>query len=92
MISVRLYKNLDKHIEEIRNYVKNTYGEHYANGIQVTDLWEALESSDTTCRDTAIKYLARYGKKGGKNKKDLYKAIHYIMLLLEHDHGTKPQQ
>ena len=30
----------------------------------------------------AIKYLARYGKKNGKNRKDLLKAIHYIVLLM----------
>ena len=34
------------------------------------------------CQANAIKYLARYGKKAGKNRKDLLKAIHYIVLLM----------
>ena len=44
-------------------------------------MWNTLGSAGTTTRDTAIKYLMRYGKKGGYNKKDLFKAIHYIVLL-----------
>jgi hypothetical protein len=34
------------------------------------------------CQANAIKYLARYGKKGGKNRKDLLKALHYAILLM----------
>ena len=34
------------------------------------------------CQSNAIKYLARFGKKNGRNRKDLLKAIHYIVLLL----------
>ena len=34
------------------------------------------------CQANAIKYLCRYGKKNGKNRKDLLKAIHYIILLM----------
>ena len=34
------------------------------------------------CQANAIKYLCRYGKKAGKNRKDLLKAIHYIVLLM----------
>ena len=29
-----------------------------------------------------MKYLARYGKKDGKNRKDLLKAMHYIILMM----------
>ncbi len=35
-----------------------------------------------SCIDTTIKYLMRYGKKSGKNRKDLLKAAHYIVLAL----------
>ena len=31
----------------------------------------------------AIKYICRYGKKNGKNKMDLFKAIHYLVLLID---------
>jgi hypothetical protein len=77
--------NEDKMIQEISEYIKSTYGQHYvaeANGAQVIDIWEANGSLETTARDTAIKYLARFGKKNGKNRKDLLKAIHYIILMM----------
>jgi hypothetical protein len=72
-------------LQDALNHIIKTYGQHYANpekqGIQVFDLWDSLGNLDTTSRDTAIKYLARYGKKGGYNKIDLFKAIHYICML-----------
>ena len=33
------------------------------------------------CRSNAIKYLSRFGKKNGKSKQDILKAIHYCILL-----------
>ena len=74
----------DKALEVIAEYINGTYGQHYVgNGeIQTVDFWKSLGSLDTTARDTAIKYLARYGKKDGKNRKDLLKAIHYIILMM----------
>lgn len=80
-------------LQETLDYIISTYGQHYVNQndakrIQVFDFWESLGSLDTTARDTAIKYIARYGKKGGYNKKDLMKAIHYIVILA---HTTKEQ-
>lgn len=75
--------NEDKYLEDIQKYLAGTYGEHYvAKDIQVVDIWDSLDSLETTARDTAIKYLCRYGKKGGKNRKDLLKAIHYIVLMM----------
>jgi hypothetical protein len=75
--------NEDKYIADIQKYLDGTYSEHYvAKDIQVVDIWESLDSLETTARDTAIKYLCRYGKKGGKNRKDLLKAIHYIILMM----------
>ena len=75
--------NESKYLKELTDYVDQTYGQHYvAKEIQVIDIWESLESLDTTARDTAIKYLCRYGKKDGKNRKDLLKAMHYIILMM----------
>jgi len=79
----------DKILSEALTYLESTYAGHYVgelagreqNNIQTIDVWQTLGSVDTTCRDTAIKYLMRYGKKEGHNKKDLLKAIHYIVLL-----------
>jgi len=74
----------DKILEEVKGYIESTYGEHYVGNkdVQTVDFWYSLGSLDTTARDTAIKYLARYGKKNGRNRKDLLKAIHYIVLML----------
>lgn len=74
----------DKAIEAIQQYVDSTYGQHYVGDgdVQTVDFWRSLGSLETTSRDTAIKYLARYGKKGGKNRKDLLKAMHYIILMM----------
>jgi hypothetical protein len=71
-------------LAEVQAYIDSTYGQHYVgNGeVQTVDFWESLGSLDTTARDTAIKYLARFGKKGGNNRKDLLKAIHYIILMM----------
>jgi len=79
----------DKILGEALTYLESTYAGHYVgelagreqNNIQTIDVWQTLGSVDTTCRDTAIKYLMRYGKKDGYNRKDLLKAIHYIVLL-----------
>jgi len=75
--------NEDKFLNEAKEYVAGTYQGHYVGGgqYQTVDIWNTLGSAGTTCRDTAIKYLMRYGKKDGYNKKDLLKAIHYITLL-----------
>ena len=73
----------DKILSEVLDYISKTYQQHYVGKeeIQTIDVWDSLGSVDTTSRDTAIKYLMRYGKKDGYNKKDLLKAIHYIVLL-----------
>ena len=36
-------------------------------------------------QSNAIKYFMIYGKKQVRNEKDLYKAIHYIVLLISSD-------
>lgn len=76
--------NEDKALEAIKNYLDGTYGQHYVGDgdVQTVDFWRSLGSLETTSRDTAIKYLARYGKKAGKNRKDLLKTIHYVILMM----------
>lgn len=77
--------NEQQMLDEVSSYIAGTYGQHYVaeqSGSQVIDIWEASGSLETTARDTAIKYLMRFGKKNGKNRKDLLKAIHYIILMM----------
>lgn len=80
--------NEDKILNEISTYVKSTYGEHYSSGkdgFQVLDLFKTLQIEKDFCQANAIKYLCRYGKKNGRNRADLLKAVHYTILLLNYD-------
>lgn len=74
----------EKYLQEALEYIKATYGEHYVGDgdVQTVDFWRSLGSLLTTSRDTAIKYLSRFGKKEGRNRKDLLKTMHYIVLML----------
>lgn len=81
--------NEDKVLEDFYGYLESTYRQHYqtnAANMECFDAWIALGDSTPTFRNTALKYLWRYGKKGGNNKKDLFKALHYILLMLHVDH------
>ena len=85
--------NEDKIIKEITDYIKGTYGEHYSttkDGFQVQDMLRHLNIDKDFCQANAIKYLARFGKKNGRNRKDLLKAIHYVILLMSSEDATAP--
>jgi len=72
-----------KILKEIEEYIDSTYGQHYSSkDIQVQDLFQSIGIASDFSRGNAMKYLARYGKKNGKNESDLFKAIHYIILLI----------
>jgi hypothetical protein len=81
----------DQIIQDFADYIRSTYGEHYNtdSNIQAFDAWIALGDATSSFRDTAIKYLWRYGKKGGLNKNDLLKVMHYIVMMLYNDHYKK---
>ena len=70
-------------LKEIRDYLGGTYTAHYANDnkTQTLDLIDSIGDSEAFCRSNAIKYLSRFGKKEGKSKLDILKAIHYCILL-----------
>jgi len=89
MNNVKEYKYAeDKILLDLKAYIDRTYGEHYKaqDQLECFDAWIALGSAPTTFRDTAMKYLWRYGKKSGNNKDDLMKTLHYVMLCLYCDH------
>lgn len=78
-------------LADLKAYIDRTYGEHYKakDNIECFDAWIALGTASTTFRDTAMKYLWRYGKKAGNNKDDLMKALHYTLLCLYIEHYRK---
>ena len=74
--------NEDKILEEISQYVNNTYDEHYSEGeVQTLDFIAACGDAKAFCRGNILKYASRYDKKGTP-RKDILKIIHYAMLLL----------
>jgi len=79
----------DQIISDFHDYIDKTYGQHYMTeeqNIECFDVWLALGDSMPTFRNTAIKYLWRYGKKKGSNKQDLMKVLHYTLMMLYNDH------
>ena len=79
----------DQIIADFKAYIDKTYSEHYKTeeqSVECFDAWIALGDSTPTFRNTALKYLWRYGKKNGSNKADLLKALHYTMMCLYVDH------
>ena len=71
-------------LKELREYLSGTYRSHYTSQeskTQTLDLIEGIGDAEAFCRSNAIKYLSRFGKKNGKSKFDILKAIHYCVLL-----------
>jgi len=79
--------NEDMTLKELCDYIDNTYGEHYSrNRFQATEFIIDGGHGEGFCIGNILKYAQRYGKKGGKNRSDLLKVIHYgIMALYNHD-------
>ena len=74
--------NEEQIIQEISEYVNNTYDQHYSEGeVQTLDFIEACGDAKAFCRSNILKYASRYDKKGTP-RKDILKIIHYEMLLL----------
>jgi len=70
-------------LQELREYVDKTYGEHYSQSkFQTTEF--IIDNGDGIgfTRGNIVKYAQRYGKKEGKNRKDLLKVLHYAMIML----------
>lgn len=73
-----------KILREVESYLSGTYKGHYVGDegkIQTLDLIDSNGDAEAFCRANIIKYASRFGKKDGKNPKDLLKVIHYAFLL-----------
>ena len=73
----------DSGIKDLKDYISSTYSGHYTsdqNSTQTLDLIQSVGDAESFCRSNAIKYLARYDKKG-QAKRDILKAMHYCLLL-----------
>lgn len=84
---VRYKYSEDTILTEVKEYIDQTYDQHYSVGkIQTTEFIMDSGHGEGFCLGNIIKYAQRYGKKDGKNRKDLMKIIHYaIMAIHNHD-------
>ena len=74
----------NKTIEELRQYVDNTYNAHYSKGkYQATEFIADSGHGEGFCIGNILKYAQRYGKKGSPkdHRKDLLKVIHYTITV-----------
>ena len=74
----------DKILQELGNYIRGTYNQHYSAGddkIQTLDLIEACGDGEAFCRSNILKYASRYDKKGTA-RRDIMKILHYAVLLM----------
>jgi len=77
----------DKYLNELSKYIISTYNEHYSQSkYQATDTITDAGYGEGFCMGNIQKYWKRYGKKEGKNRKDLLKILHYAIIMLHvHD-------
>jgi hypothetical protein len=70
-------------LAELREYIDSTYDEHYSeNKFQATEFIIDGGHGEGFCIGNIMKYAQRYGKKDGKNRRDLLKVIHYGIIAL----------
>jgi len=84
--------NEDVLINQLKLYVDSTYTEHYARGnIQTTEFIIDAGHGIGHTVGNIMKYCQRYGKKDGRNRKDILKILHYALIMLHvHDLEVKP--
>ena len=75
---------IDRAFLDVIDYItRSIESGNYGNKIQVVDLLESTGDLIGFCKGNAIKYVAMYGKKTDhQDLTDLYKAIHYIILMI----------
>ena len=70
-------------LEELKNYIDSTYDAHYSKDkFQATEFIIDGGHGEGFCIGNIMKYAQRYGKKDGKNRRDLLKVIHYGIIAL----------
>lgn len=85
------YKYNEKQLlQELSAYIDATYGEHYSqNKFQTTEFIIDNGHGVGFTAGNVIKYTQRYGKKEGRNRKDILKVLHYALIMLHvHDLET----
>lgn len=73
----------DTILKELHEYIEKTYKQHYVNekNLQALDFIDAVGDAVPFTRGNIFKYASRLGKKPGEEEKDLFKIMHYAILL-----------
>ena len=75
--------NEDAALKELQQYIDSTYIELYSmNKFQATEFIIDGGHGEGFCIGNILKYAQRYGKKNGKDRRDLLKVIHYGIIAL----------
>lgn len=80
-MTIQYKYNEDEFIENLLEHINSTYSTHYAGNIQPVEFIMANAETLDYLKGNIIKYVHRFGKKDGNNSKDLYKAIHFIIMM-----------
>ena len=85
--SIEYRYNEETLIKELSSYVDSTYLQHYSlNSFQATEFIIDSGHGEGFCIGNILKYAQRYGKKGGRNRADLLKVLHYALMMVHvHD-------
>ena len=82
----------DKTLEELEKYIDKTYEQHQSKSkFQATEFILDAGHGEGFCIGNILKYAHRYGKKNGKDKKDLLKVIHYAIIALSINNGESDE-
>ena len=82
-MSINYKYNERELLGEFSSYIDKTYDQHYShNQFQATEFIMDSGHGEGFCIGNILKYAQRYGKKNGKDRKDLLKVIHYGIIAL----------
>lgn len=82
----------DKTLDELKNYIDSTYNQHYSRDkFQATEFIIDGGHGEGFCIGNILKYAQRYGKKDGRNRKDLLKILHYAVIMM-HVHNMNEEK
>ena len=74
----------DKLLNEVADYISQTYQQHYSKGnVQTLDLIDSVGDAEAFCRSNILKYASRYDRKGSA-RKDIVKIVAKIVCFFFH--------
>jgi hypothetical protein len=79
----------DEFLRELQAHVDSTYTSHYGGQIQPVEFIMSNAETLDYLKGNVVKYIYRFGKKDGSNRKDLMKACHFIMMMARYGDKEK---